>query len=275
MREQENLKLFPQPSDGTLTLYYYGEFDAMSADSDENKLAQVAPDLIIYSGLSFAADYYLDQRAEIFEQKYQLFLTEIQEQANDQELNGGTQSIAPAYEYGDIMMATSSFFKTSGTSATTESTIQTQVNAASTSATNAAASRPQPQHLKLPQPLQLHQRRPRSPTSSTPSPQPRRLAIPARTQLSPTTRPTTASTSPFRVEMLERPARLEPQEQRQPSLSAQSPLAHPVHLPLSPTAARAVQQRLTSPSHEAMSARLERPAQPERLELPEQPQPSL
>ena len=30
-------------------------------------------------------------------------------------------------------MATSSFFKTSGTSATTESTIQTQVNAASTS----------------------------------------------------------------------------------------------------------------------------------------------
>ena len=102
VREQENLKLFPQPSDGTLTLYYYGEFDAMSADSDENKLAQVAPDLIIYSGLTFAADYYLDQRAEIFEQKYQLFLTEIQEQANDQELNGGTQSIAPAYEYGDI-----------------------------------------------------------------------------------------------------------------------------------------------------------------------------
>ena len=52
MREQENLKLFPQPSDGTLTLYYYGEFDAMSADSDENKLAQVAPDLIIYSALT-------------------------------------------------------------------------------------------------------------------------------------------------------------------------------------------------------------------------------
>ena len=35
VREQKNLKLFPQPSDGTLTLYYYGEFDAMSADSDE------------------------------------------------------------------------------------------------------------------------------------------------------------------------------------------------------------------------------------------------
>ena len=101
VREQENLKLFPQPSSGTVTLYYYGDFDAMSADSDENKLAQVAPDLIIYSGLTYSADYYLDQRAEIFEQKYQQFLTEIQEQANDQELNGGTQSIAPAYDYGD------------------------------------------------------------------------------------------------------------------------------------------------------------------------------
>ena len=101
VREQENLKLFPQPGDGTLTLYYYGEFDAMSADSDENKLAQVAPDLIIYAALTYSADYYLDQRAEIFEQKYVQFITEIQEQANDQELNGGTQSIAPAYDYGD------------------------------------------------------------------------------------------------------------------------------------------------------------------------------
>ena len=101
VREQENLKLFPQPTSGTITLYYYGEFDAMSSDSDENKLAQVAPDLIIYSSLTYAADFYLDQRAEIFEQKYQQFLTEIQEQANDQELNGGTQSIGPAYVYGD------------------------------------------------------------------------------------------------------------------------------------------------------------------------------
>ena len=100
VREQQNLKLHPQPSSGTVTLYYYGEFDAMSADSDENKLAQVAPDLIIYAALTYAADYYLDQRAEIFEQKYQQFLTEIQEQANDQELNGGTQAIAPAYAYG-------------------------------------------------------------------------------------------------------------------------------------------------------------------------------
>jgi len=100
-REQEKLKLFPQPSDGTISLYYYGEFDVMTSDSDENKLAQVAPDLIIYSSLTYAADFYLDTRAEIFEQKYLQFLGEIQSQSDDQELNGGTQAIRPAYVYGD------------------------------------------------------------------------------------------------------------------------------------------------------------------------------
>lgn len=101
VREQQNLNIFPQPTSGTVTLYYYGEFEAMSADADENKLAQVAPDLIIYAALTYAADYYLDERAELFENKYIQFLTEIQEQANDQELNGGTQAIQPAYGYGD------------------------------------------------------------------------------------------------------------------------------------------------------------------------------
>ena len=100
-REQERVKLFPQPTSGTVTLYYYGEFDSMTADSDENALARVAPDLIIYAGLTYAADYYLDTRSDLFEQKYTTFLTEIQEQANDQELNGGTQAISPSYDYQD------------------------------------------------------------------------------------------------------------------------------------------------------------------------------
>jgi hypothetical protein len=103
VREQEKLKLFPQPTSGTVSLYYYGEFDAMTQDSDENILAKIAPDLIIYSGLTYAAPYYLDQRSEIFEQRYTQFLAELQEQANDQELNGGTQAIRPAYEYRDAI----------------------------------------------------------------------------------------------------------------------------------------------------------------------------
>ena len=100
-RQAEKLLLYPQPSDGKLILYYHGEYPALSADSDENVLTQSASDLIIYGALSLAADFYLDNRAELFESRFNQFLTELQEQANDQELNGGTQSILPAYRYQD------------------------------------------------------------------------------------------------------------------------------------------------------------------------------
>ena len=100
-RQQAALLLHPQPTSGTLTLIYYGEFDAMSADSDENILAKAAPDLIIYAALTFASDFYLDTRSELFEGKFNQFLSEIQSQSDDQELSGGTNSIRPAYEYAD------------------------------------------------------------------------------------------------------------------------------------------------------------------------------
>ena len=63
----------------------------------ENALAAIAPDLIIYAALTYASDYYLDERSPVFESKYQAFLDEIQVQADDQELAGSLQSIRPAY----------------------------------------------------------------------------------------------------------------------------------------------------------------------------------
>ena len=100
-RQKQNLLLHPQPSSGSLVLYYYAEFVPMTADSDENALAAVASDLIIYGALSYAADFYLDERGPLFEQKFIQFLDDIQEQANDQEMNGGVQSIQPSYSYAD------------------------------------------------------------------------------------------------------------------------------------------------------------------------------
>jgi len=100
-RQQQNLLIHPQPSSGSLVLYYYSEFAPMTADSDENTLAAVAPDLITYGALAYSADFYLDERAAVFENKFNQFLSEIQEQANDQELNGGTQVLQPAYTYAD------------------------------------------------------------------------------------------------------------------------------------------------------------------------------
>jgi hypothetical protein len=98
-REQQRLLLHPQPTSGTLTLYYYCDFPALVNDADENDLTAVASDLVIYSSLTYAADYYLDERSSVFENKAGQFLSEIQEQANDQELNGGTQALLPAYRF--------------------------------------------------------------------------------------------------------------------------------------------------------------------------------
>ena len=98
-REQQRLLLYPQPTSGTLTLYYYCDFPALVNNADENDLTAVASDLVIYSALTYAADYFLDERSAIFEQKFNQFLAELQEQANDQELNGGVQSIEPSYRF--------------------------------------------------------------------------------------------------------------------------------------------------------------------------------
>ena len=100
-REQGKLWIYPYPTSGNLVLNYYGDFEPFVDDTTETTISKIAPDLLIYSALTYAAIYYLDEREVTFEQKYQQLLAEIQEQAYDQELNGGTQVINSAYKYED------------------------------------------------------------------------------------------------------------------------------------------------------------------------------
>ena len=97
----ENLLLYPEPTVGTLTISYYGEFTAMTSDSDENALAKTASDIIIYGALGYAADYYLDERAQTFDGKFGQMMTEIQEQANEAEQSGGLMIMRPTQTYTD------------------------------------------------------------------------------------------------------------------------------------------------------------------------------
>jgi len=98
-REQGVLLLYPHPSADSLTLNYYASFTDMTSDTDENVLAAIAPDLITYAALTYASDYYLDDRAELFSQKFIQFMAELQEQANDAETSGTLQSIRPTYNF--------------------------------------------------------------------------------------------------------------------------------------------------------------------------------
>ena len=100
-REGGSLIIYPYPTSGSVKLNYYGQFAAMTADSDENNLAASSADMIIYGALSFAADYYLDERGSVFEQRFVQFLTEVQEQANDAEMSGTVQAMRPTTFYED------------------------------------------------------------------------------------------------------------------------------------------------------------------------------
>tara|TARA_R110001632_G_scaffold92325_2_gene197418 strand:+ start:2578 stop:3180 length:603 start_codon:yes stop_codon:yes gene_type:complete len=96
-REGSTLLLYPQPSSGSLILNYYASFEELTTDSSVNNLSNIGSDLIIYAALTYASDYYIDERSPVFDAKYMTFMSEIQEQANGQEMTGSIQSIRPSY----------------------------------------------------------------------------------------------------------------------------------------------------------------------------------
>lgn len=87
----------PNPPYGTeLRLDFISDFKEFTSDDDEPTVLEIAPDLLIYGALVFAANYYLDQRLETFETTFQTLLAEFQAQAYDDALAGGA-AISPAY----------------------------------------------------------------------------------------------------------------------------------------------------------------------------------
>jgi len=100
-REQGSLVLYPRPSTGTLYLNYYGQFTDLVSDEDSNDLTNVASDAVTYGALAYASDYFIDERGALFEQKLSMFLSELQQQANDAETSGTVQVIRPTTNYQD------------------------------------------------------------------------------------------------------------------------------------------------------------------------------
>lgn len=94
-RQGEDILLYPFPANTTVSIDYYGQFDDLTSDSSENSLTLIASDLVTYTALSYASDYFLDERGPLFEQKAGAFTLEIQEQANEAEQAGSLQSIRP------------------------------------------------------------------------------------------------------------------------------------------------------------------------------------
>lgn len=95
-RQVDTFLIGPTPPAGTNALItYYQDASALVADSDHNWLTDATPDLLIYASLSFAADNFLDERADRFEARYQQILDSLNNMASQDELENA--SISPAY----------------------------------------------------------------------------------------------------------------------------------------------------------------------------------
>jgi hypothetical protein len=94
-REGGKWVLGPTPLEGTvLRINYYGEFDGLVEDTDENILSIICPTLAIYAGLTFAGKPINDKRTPMWEASYTQTLDELHEQADDDELSGGAEVAA-------------------------------------------------------------------------------------------------------------------------------------------------------------------------------------
>lgn len=90
-----NIGPYP-PSETSVWIHYYADASTLAADTDHNWITDVAPTLLIYAALSYASDYYLDDRKQLFEQNYIQIAEQLQLMANQDELQNA--SISPAYD---------------------------------------------------------------------------------------------------------------------------------------------------------------------------------
>lgn len=84
------------PAGAQVRVDYYGDFTSLVADTDSNWMTEIAPDLIVYGALSYACDYFLDNRKQLFEERFINTVAELAEQRMMDELSAGAQ-IQPAY----------------------------------------------------------------------------------------------------------------------------------------------------------------------------------
>lgn len=100
-RVQNTIKVKPCKEGVVLYMIYYGEIPDLVNDTDENFVTQIAPDLLLYGALSFACDYFVDDRKEPFEKRFNDIYAEIIEQNYQLEFAGGMNMVQPLYNYND------------------------------------------------------------------------------------------------------------------------------------------------------------------------------
>jgi hypothetical protein len=101
-RIQGGLKIKPTPPAGSVIyMVYYGEIPDLVEDTDTSFLSEIAPDLLVYGALTYAADFYVDERKDAFENVFGRIYSEIMEQNAQMELSQQGIAVASAYSYSE------------------------------------------------------------------------------------------------------------------------------------------------------------------------------
>jgi hypothetical protein len=86
------------PAGSSVSFLYYGEFSPLDgADTDENEIMASSPDLVTYGALSLAGDYFEHPKADAWEKRYQQFLSQVIQLAQDIEWGGGSLAVQSAH----------------------------------------------------------------------------------------------------------------------------------------------------------------------------------
>lgn len=85
------------PEDFQITMVYYAEIPDLVNDTDISWLTELAPDLLVYGALTFAADFFVDDRKAAFEETATRIFNELNQQAIDMEFSQEGMAVAPAY----------------------------------------------------------------------------------------------------------------------------------------------------------------------------------
>lgn len=98
-RVQGSYLLKPTPPvDFVITMVYYGEIPDLVTDTDSNFVTEIAPDLLVYGALTFAADFFIDDRKDSFEQIAVRIFNEVQDQADAMEFAQDGLSVSTSYD---------------------------------------------------------------------------------------------------------------------------------------------------------------------------------
>ena len=97
-RIQGSLKIKPTPPECTeILMVYHGEIPDLPTDASTNFITEIAPELLVYGALTYAADYFIDERKPLFEETFGRVFAELMEQSYMTEMEQSAMSMASPF----------------------------------------------------------------------------------------------------------------------------------------------------------------------------------